>query len=385
MRTFVIYILFLFAHQPSALGQFNYSLDSLHSDYYLDPSSVYSTTKLYVIDKNEDGQALNTQTTVYDYDIQAVTWSFTTENTYFENGDQASLKHYYRFHNSSYDTTYVGHHIKFNPFGEIVWLRERSFGTFSTPDTSYLGLRKDRLDTTEIETLGRPIYRPKYDLQNGKERIGYQEYRRTNGRLDTLFQYGLNHNDTIVLRYTTVYEYDSEEKLLAYKVKDPMSDTVTVHEFDYSERYQKETIRRVNMLTKGFRIKTQTQHYYLDDNQIDSVIRHRWNTQTQSWDLETRTKYFYSLRSTNIQHWAIPSSAIEVFPNPVDDVLQLSAAEPFSNKVSLKIFTLQGKLVYQQNQSVLEQVQIDTSPLSNGVYILSINNSYMKKFRVLHQ
>ena len=63
---------------------------------------------------------------------------------------------------------------------------------------------------------------------------------------------------------------------------------------------------------------------------------------------------------------------ISIFPNPVNDLLNVNLDLSNGEKTNYKIFDLNSKIV---NFNELLNNQIDVSNLTKGVYILEINNT----------
>ena len=74
---------------------------------------------------------------------------------------------------------------------------------------------------------------------------------------------------------------------------------------------------------------------------------------------------------------------LNVYPNPVNDVLILDSKEEIGN-LTIKIFNIEGKLLSIQNLNMKKQVSVDVSSLSSGIYFLNIEdekgNTTIKKF-----
>jgi len=71
------------------------------------------------------------------------------------------------------------------------------------------------------------------------------------------------------------------------------------------------------------------------------------------------------------------SNSISVFPNPVNDVLNIKLSTSNSNIESIKIHTVDGKLIQQYNTINLinNLIQIDTSKLNRAMYFATIISS----------
>ena len=65
-----------------------------------------------------------------------------------------------------------------------------------------------------------------------------------------------------------------------------------------------------------------------------------------------------------------------LYPNPAHDVLSVSADGMISE---IEITNLVGQTLIRQSPNA-KKVQIDTAPLSPGVYLVKINSAVMRKF-----
>ncbi len=66
---------------------------------------------------------------------------------------------------------------------------------------------------------------------------------------------------------------------------------------------------------------------------------------------------------------------VEVYPNPTNGIVNLSIAGNISNSLEINIFDIAGKVVISKtHESGTENVKIDMSELSDGVYFVKIYN-----------
>jgi hypothetical protein len=61
-----------------------------------------------------------------------------------------------------------------------------------------------------------------------------------------------------------------------------------------------------------------------------------------------------------------------VFPNPSDGKISIHPAKHLEN-VTLKLYTVEGILQYEQKFDQLKEANLDFSSLSKGYYLLTIN------------
>ena len=80
-------------------------------------------------------------------------------------------------------------------------------------------------------------------------------------------------------------------------------------------------------------------------------------------------------------------SAVQLFPNPTSDRLNIVVeAEQLQGMVNIAIVDMNGKVLLAQKQDIRNQLDLDVSNLSNGLYILQIaNDDYLigKRFNVV--
>jgi len=67
-----------------------------------------------------------------------------------------------------------------------------------------------------------------------------------------------------------------------------------------------------------------------------------------------------------------PNSAINLFPNPAGDQLNISM-DGVNRKTQIKVYNLMGKLVMQQ-ESANSLIQLNISKLSAGIYLVNVND-----------
>ncbi len=81
---------------------------------------------------------------------------------------------------------------------------------------------------------------------------------------------------------------------------------------------------------------------------------------------------------------------MEVYPNPVDDIMNLSISSTISGEGELQVYNLPGELIHSENLNIQEGEQylsVDVSDWIAGVYLISIslnNNEQWVKFSVNH-
>ena len=65
---------------------------------------------------------------------------------------------------------------------------------------------------------------------------------------------------------------------------------------------------------------------------------------------------------------------LSVYPNPAETVLHISIPENLVNAKLLSISSLDGKLVYQQQNPGTGIVEVSVSQLTSGLYIISCDD-----------
>jgi hypothetical protein len=64
---------------------------------------------------------------------------------------------------------------------------------------------------------------------------------------------------------------------------------------------------------------------------------------------------------------------LKVYPNPTQDfVVLLNEKNPIEK---IEIYNLQGQLLYKENNIYQNQIRVDFSNFSNGIYLLTVNNN----------
>jgi beta-glucanase (GH16 family) len=90
----------------------------------------------------------------------------------------------------------------------------------------------------------------------------------------------------------------------------------------------------------------------------------------------------YQASSLSSDDTTIDEKKIRIFPNPVNDQLEIQFAN-FSEKYQGTIYDLTGKKVHTFNQNTSKN-SIDVSFLKSGFYILNMqSDSFSKNFKIL--
>ena len=67
-----------------------------------------------------------------------------------------------------------------------------------------------------------------------------------------------------------------------------------------------------------------------------------------------------------------PSTSLRLFPNPVEDVLNIVHSNPTQRECKLLIYNENGQLLIQNNVKFESNIQVDTKALSTGFYIIQL-------------
>ncbi len=88
------------------------------------------------------------------------------------------------------------------------------------------------------------------------------------------------------------------------------------------------------------------------------------------------------ISATNLNNATFDTNSISVWPNPVANQLNITNTSNFEGDVSVKLYDLSGRLVNSKQNTAGNTIQIDTSVLSSGVYLVNITdgqNTVQKK------
>ncbi|MEO6167515.1 MAG: YCF48-related protein [Chitinophagales bacterium] len=95
--------------------------------------------------------------------------------------------------------------------------------------------------------------------------------------------------------------------------------------------------------------------------------------------------------ATSAEHPEISAGTLSLFPNPADDQTMLSFPVPGEESAIIRIVDINGKICKQIAETNLSkgmnQIQLDLSSLSQGVYVISILTAHgllRKKLEVIH-
>ena len=88
------------------------------------------------------------------------------------------------------------------------------------------------------------------------------------------------------------------------------------------------------------------------------------------------TRYLNFSATTGLRDVKQGTGKLTVYPNPVQDKLNLSFTDKTSERVQIDVFSIVGKMVYSQALSAqqAENHSINVSGWQNGMYLIRINN-----------
>ena len=92
-------------------------------------------------------------------------------------------------------------------------------------------------------------------------------------------------------------------------------------------------------------------------------------------DTESKSLVITTIGLQNFEN----SKGINAYPNPATEVLNLKVSKSFGLPNSLTIHDLLGKTIYTKKVSTPEDLSVNTSSLSNGVYFITIQKENEKK------
>lgn len=83
----------------------------------------------------------------------------------------------------------------------------------------------------------------------------------------------------------------------------------------------------------------------------------------------------------------VDASQINVFPNPVIDIIQINYKQQDANNYAAQLFDINGKQVFNLNKNTQNQTTtINIQNLSKGMYLLRVtdkSSNYIKTFKII--
>ncbi|PHS10473.1 MAG: hypothetical protein COA88_01655 [Kordia sp.] len=141
-----------------------------------------------------------------------------------------------------------------------------------------------------------------------------------------------------------------------------------------------------NNANKGLYLGMNYGVYYIDtslsnwetfNNQLPNVIINELEINTADSKLYAAT-YGRGVWRTPVYNSSLSveeelfNSTLKIYPNPTSSVINISGSDGFGE---IRLFSINGKLIYYNKEANLSSTQIDVSSLSTGVYFVKINSS----------
>lgn len=85
----------------------------------------------------------------------------------------------------------------------------------------------------------------------------------------------------------------------------------------------------------------------------------------------------------------ISDLTIQLYPNPVKDILNFNITSDFEDEISYEVYDLAGKLLISKNEIIgegLNLIQLDLMEVEKGIYLISINkNKRVENFKFIKE
>lgn len=109
-------------------------------------------------------------------------------------------------------------------------------------------------------------------------------------------------------------------------------------------------------------------------NGLEPGMNYFWSVQTidntyAASEFSEEQNFYFGLTSTYDQN--LPGSNILVYPNPAQDQIVLSLPEDVRENILLKIYSLNGEIVFQEE--IISGEHIDITSIEKGIYFIRIN------------
>jgi len=80
--------------------------------------------------------------------------------------------------------------------------------------------------------------------------------------------------------------------------------------------------------------------------------------------------------TTAIPSFELEASDLQIYPNPSSTILQIKLSDRLLNVIALELIDTHGNLLYRLNEDRRDSfIEIDVSPLPQGIYWLSVSKS----------
>lgn len=95
---------------------------------------------------------------------------------------------------------------------------------------------------------------------------------------------------------------------------------------------------------------------------------------TDNYELTSVRYLNFGDLSTGIAAKKETSGFLQLYPNPVVDVLHIQLADAGSQTVSVELFSIEGKVLYKAQLTTTANYQVNVSQFRQGIYLCRINN-----------
>lgn len=199
------------------------------------------------------------------------------------------------------------------------------------------------------------------------------------GQLERKRSYSYDSLGNLYLSRERHYKYDINgkiDRIIHFRQLSSGWDSNSVEQYIYAPNGILSEERYILILPGSHNPTTRKLYTYLANGAIDTTYFSSlmWDS-TNTWITNSKVGYTYSNNPVNIEEYF---SAIEIYPNPVEDLLSLNNMPLKEKRICLR--SLDGLLIRQftiQERSF----KLPTSYLKPGVYLLQLNIGELTYFR----
>jgi hypothetical protein len=109
--------------------------------------------------------------------------------------------------------------------------------------------------------------------------------------------------------------------------------------------------------------RRQTTYQYISDEFVAAEADYYYDTNTESWLLESKKYFYYDQLSANEPDASAETNALFLYPNPSSSVVQIKLA----GDVTIYVYSLSGQLIQKFNMAAGERI-LNLSHLPGGMY-----------------
>ena len=95
---------------------------------------------------------------------------------------------------------------------------------------------------------------------------------------------------------------------------------------------------------------------------------------TSTYVLNDQRYMKFSDVNTGLDDTSVTKSALQLYPNPAVDVLNVQIAKAVNQSVTVEIISIDGKMLYKVQLSGKSTHQINLSQFRQGIYLCRVNN-----------